>query len=72
MHQTLYLLFFPFIVFSQTIYVSPLGNNELGDGTINNPFHTIQYAIDNGANEILLLEGIYTISEVITGSDIII
>ena len=58
-------LFLCNLIFSQTIYVSPLGNNETGDGTEFNPYLTIQYAIEAGASEVLLLEGVYTNPETI-------
>ena len=38
------LLFLRNLIFGQIIYVSPLGNNESGDGTEANPYLNIQYA----------------------------
>ena len=68
-----YLLsFLPFFIFSQTVYVSYQGNDELGNGSLNNPFLTIQHAIDNGASEVLLLEGVYGNFETINGSNVTI
>ena len=66
------LLFCFNFILSQTLYVSPLGDNEKGDGTINNPYLNIQHAIDAGALEVLLLEGVYSIAETITASDVVI
>ena len=68
----LILLFSFNLIFSQTIYISPLGNNEIGDGTEFNPYLNIQYAIDVGASEVLLMEGVYTNVENITASNVII
>ncbi len=47
-----------FLGFSQTSYLSPQGDDITGDGTIINPFKTIQKAAAS-STEILLLEGIY-------------
>jgi len=60
------------LIYSQSFYVSYNGDDEFGDGTINNPFFTIQKAIDFGASEVLLLEGVYLNSETITASNVII
>ena len=60
------------LLFSQTLYVSPLGDNDTGDGTLSNPYLHIQYAIDAGASEVLLLEGVYTNFESITASNVMI
>ena len=40
-----FILIFSIPIYSQTLYVSPNGNNENGDGTINNPYLTIQKAL---------------------------
>ena len=72
MNKLLGILLFPFLSFSQVMYISPSGSDISGQGTFSNPFLTVQNAIDNGASEILLLEGIYTNSEQITGSNIVI
>ena len=66
------LLFLCTLMFSQSLYISPLGNNDTGDGTEFNPYLSIQYAIDAGASEVLLLEGVYTNFENITASNVII
>ena len=66
------LLFLCNLMFSQTLYVSPFGSNNTGDGTEFNPYFSIQYAIDSGALEVLLLEGVYTNFENITASNVII
>ncbi len=66
------LLFSCNLMFSQSLYISPLGNNDTGDGTEFNPYLSIQYAIDAGASEVLLLEGVYTNFENITASNVII
>ncbi len=45
-----------------TVYVSPTGNNDTGDGTIGNPYATIKKGIiqvDAGGT-VILLEGTYT------------
>ena len=60
------------IVFSQVFYVSSLGDDSVGQGTLNNPFFSIQKAIDFGASEVLLLEGVYTNSEIVTASNVVI
>ena len=72
MNKLLGILLFPFLSLSQVMYVSSSGSDISGQGTFSNPFLTVQNAIDNGASEILLLEGIYINSEQITGSNIII
>ena len=70
---TLFLFFFNIsFLISQSIYISPLGNDTIGNGTYDNPFFSIQKAIDFGASEVLLLEGVYTNSETITASDVVI
>ena len=49
-------------VFSQ-IYVSPNGSNTTGNGLINKPYATLNYAINNlnGNDEIIINEGVYNI-----------
>ena len=53
-----FLIFNINFIFSQSLYISPDGEDVSGDGSINNPFLTIQKAIDFGASEVLLLEGV--------------
>src|SRR4030067_3797103 len=56
-------LVFFFIFFSSTLlatdyYVSPAGNNNTGNGTIGNPWQTIEFAINNiYPGDILYLRG---------------
>ena len=66
------LFLIPLINFSQSFFVSPIGNDKSGDGTIDFPFYSIQKAINEGASEILLLEGTYDSYEIISGSDLVI
>ena len=66
------ILLFSSISLSQIKFISPNGSDLNGDGSFDNPYLTIQNSINNGASEILLLEGIYTIQEEINGSDLII
>ena len=69
-----YLVFLIFninFIFSQSFYISTNGDDDSGDGSINNPFLTIQQAIDFGASEVLLLEGVYSNVEDITASNVI-
>ena len=72
MKSTILLQLFLFfnLLLSQTLYVSPLGDNNFGDGTLSNPYLNIQYAIDAGASEVVLLEGVYTNFENITAENI--
>ena len=70
--RLLFLFFIPLLNFSQSFFVSHDGNDKTGDGTINFPYNSIQKAIDEGASEILLLEGVYDSYEIITGSDLVI
>lgn len=63
-------ILFGITAYSQTAYVGPNGNDSSGDGSSNNPYKTIQKAIDTGSSEVLLLEGVYTTPEVITGSNV--
>ena len=67
-----FLIFNINFIFSQSLYISPNGEDVSGDGSINNPFLTIQKAIDFGASEVLLLEGVYSNVEDITASNVII
>ena len=59
------------ILLSQIYYVSPSGDN-MADGSIDAPFLHIQHAIDQGASEIYLKEGVYTNFEELNGSNVII
>ena len=67
-----FLIFNINFIFSQSLYISTNGDDVSGDGSINNPFLTIQKAIDFGASEVLLLEGVYSNVEDITASNVII
>jgi hypothetical protein len=56
-------LVFPYIKnVGNEIFVSTSGNNTTGDGTVVNPYQTIQYAIGTAVNGdvITILDGIYT------------
>ena len=68
----LFIIFNTNNIFSQSIFVSPFGNDSIGEGTFSNPFFSIQKAIDFGASEVLLLEGVYTNFEEITAQDVAI
>ena len=69
-YLTSFFIILSFSVFSQTYYVSSTGSDLSGDGTINNPFLTIQKAIDSTASTVYLLEGEYTNFEEITAQDV--
>ena len=66
------LIIFSVPVYCQTLYVSSNGDNENGDGTIDNPYLTVQKAIDSSASDVYLLQGVYTNFEEITAQDIVI
>ena len=57
-----YMLTFPAYSIAQTVlYVATSGNNSTGNGSIESPFQTIQYAIDTATNgdNIIVMEGKY-------------
>ena len=66
------IIFFSIPIYSQIFYVSSNGNDETGDGTIQNPYLTVQKAIDSSASTIYLLQGVYTNFEQITAQDVVI
>ena len=65
-----FIIIYSLASFSQTLYVSPNGNDFSGEGTLLNPFLTIQKAIESSASTVYLLEGIYTNFEEITAQDL--
>ena len=66
------IIFFSTPIYSQIFYISSNGNDETGDGTIQNPYLTVQKAIDSSASTIYLLQGVYTNFEQITAQDVVI
>lgn len=51
-------VFFSFNLFGGNIFVSTTGNNQTGDGSIGNPFATLQKAIDNvSPGDVIYLRG---------------
>ena len=59
-HYLLFLLLFSVSLFAKEIYVSPSGSNS-GDGTINSPYRTISYALEQtqGGDTVILRQGEY-------------
>ncbi len=59
-HCLLFLLLFSVSLFAREIYVSPSGNNS-GDGTINSPYRTISYALEQAesGDTVILRQGEY-------------
>ena len=49
-------------LYSNQIYISTNGNDNFGNGTINSPFFSIQFVLDNksiAGDELILREGKY-------------
>ena len=70
MHEGIYmikllasvLLFFINFIFSNIIYVATTGSNQSGEGSLDNPFLTIQHGINESTtgDTVLILEGYYS------------